>query len=29
MKKATAITLDATGAVLVYDDGSDRVLRYR
>ncbi|MCG6924213.1 MAG: tetratricopeptide repeat protein [Acidobacteria bacterium] len=29
MKKPTAITLDATGAVLVYDDGSDRVLRYR
>jgi TolA-binding protein len=29
MKKPTAITLDATGAVLVYDDGSDRILRYR
>ena len=29
MKKTTAIALDATGAVLVYDDGSDRVLRYR
>ena len=29
MKKASAITLDATGAVLVYDDGSDRILRYR
>ncbi len=29
MKKATAVTLDASGAVLVYDDGSDQVLRYR
>ena len=29
MKKATAIAVDATGAVLVYDDGSDRILRYR
>jgi DNA-binding beta-propeller fold protein YncE len=29
MKKPTAITLEPSGAVLVYDDGSDRVLRYR
>ncbi len=29
LKKARAIALDATGAVLVYDEGSDRVLRYR
>jgi len=29
MKKATAIAVDAAGAVLVYDDGSDRILRYR
>jgi streptogramin lyase len=29
MKKATAVALDASGAVLVYDDGSDQVRRYR
>jgi TolA-binding protein len=28
-RKTTAITLDASGAVLVYDDGSEKVLRYR
>jgi len=29
LKRPKAITLDATGAVLVYDDRSERVLRYR
>jgi TolA-binding protein len=29
MKKPIAITLDPAGAVLVYDDGQDRILRYR
>jgi outer membrane protein assembly factor BamD (BamD/ComL family) len=29
LRKARALTLDATGAVLVYDDRSQRVLRYR
>jgi outer membrane protein assembly factor BamD (BamD/ComL family) len=29
LRKATAVALDATGAVLVYDDRSDQVLRYR
>lgn len=28
LKKATAITLDESGAILVYDDGSERILRY-
>ena len=27
--KAAALALDQTGAILVYDDGEDRVLRYR
>jgi len=29
LRKARALTLDATGAVLVYDDRAERVLRYR
>jgi len=29
LKKATAITLEDSGAVLVYDDKSERILRYR
>jgi TolA-binding protein len=29
LKRPRAITLDATGAVLVYDDRAERVLRYR
>jgi len=29
LRKPRAITLDATGAVLVYDDRAQRVLRYR
>jgi hypothetical protein len=29
LKKPKALTLDPAGAVLVYDDGSERVLRYR
>jgi TolA-binding protein len=29
MKKPTTIALEPGGAVLVYDDGSDRILRYR
>jgi len=29
MKRPRALTLDATGAVLVYDDRAERVLRYR
>jgi streptogramin lyase len=29
LRRARAITLDATGAVLVYDDRAQRVLRYR
>lgn len=29
LKKATAIALEDSGAVLVYDDGSERILRYR
>jgi TolA-binding protein len=29
LRRAKAITLDPTGAVLVYDDRSERVLRYR
>ena len=29
LKRARAVTLDATGAVLVYDDRAERVLRYR
>ena len=29
LEKAVAITLDDSGAVLVYDDGSERILRYR
>jgi outer membrane protein assembly factor BamD (BamD/ComL family) len=29
MKKPIALTLEPAGAVLVYDDGSDQVLRYR
>ena len=29
LRKAAALTLDATGAVLVYDDRAERVLRYR
>ncbi len=29
LRRARAVTLDATGAVLVYDDRAERVLRYR
>jgi len=29
IKKATAVALDQTGAILVYDDGEDAILRYR
>jgi TolA-binding protein len=29
LRRAKAVTLDATGAVLVYDERSERVLRYR
>jgi TolA-binding protein len=29
LRKPTAVTLDATGAVLVYDDREERILRYR
>lgn len=29
LKKPKALTLDPAGAILVYDDGSERILRYR
>jgi hypothetical protein len=29
LKKARAVTLDPSGAVLVYDDKTERILRYR